>query len=47
MISLRNLISVGSYLDLLKLRETLLDTQKDGVSVTEPAGISVFPNICP
>jgi len=28
---------------LMKLRETLLDQNKDGTSVTQPAGISIFP----
>ena len=29
---------------LIKLRETLLDHKQDGVSVTKPSGISIFPS---
>ena len=29
---------------LIKLRETLIDSAKDGIKVTVPSGISVFPN---
>ena len=29
---------------LIKLRETLLDHNKDGVKVTSPSGISIYPN---
>lgn len=32
---------------LMKLRETLLDSGKDGASITVPPGISVFPNNTP
>jgi hypothetical protein len=29
---------------LMKLRETLLDNRKDGSSITDPDGISIYPN---